>query len=451
MQIIDVLSAPWGIIPDKLFEIQEIYNTHLKGDKIDISQFKAKDDKKSEADDQRYQVVNGIAIIPIHGVIAKRMNLFSQISGGVSTQLVGQDIAEAIADDDISGILLDIDSPGGTVDGTQELANIIFEGRDKKPIIAYSDGMAASAAYWIGSAAHEFYISGDTVHIGSIGVVASHQDYSEYEKKQGIKTTEIYAGKYKRISSQYEPLTKDGKQDIQDQVDYIYSVFVGQVAKHKNVSNEQVVKNMADGRIFIGKQAITAGLVDGVSTINQAIDRLSMLSSDDIENNIMLKGEAIMNIKDFESKHPEMYKEVEEKAYAKGESSGMAKGKIDGAKNECERIKSVESQSLAGHEKLINELKFDGKTTGEQAAVKILQAEKNMRVSAANQLNVDAEPPVPASPPEPTMAQTKDFEALLSEYQATNKCSRGRALSAVAISHEKEHSIWLEKINGGKQ
>lgn len=280
MRVIDILIAPWAIVPETLFEIREIYGTHLRGEKIDIKGLEAKIGQPLKKDPERYQVINDMAVIPIQGIIAKKMNLFTQISGGVSTQLVGRNIQTALNDPEISGILLDIDSPGGTVDGTQELANIVFEGRNKKPIIAYTDGMMASAAYWIGSAAKEIYISGDTPHIGSIGVVAAHVDYSAWEKKEGIKTTEIYAGKYKRIASQYKPLSKEGKQSIQDRVDYIYSIFVDQIARHRGVSSETVLKNMADGKIFIGRQAMTASLVDGVSTFDQAIERLTVLQSE---------------------------------------------------------------------------------------------------------------------------------------------------------------------------
>lgn len=272
MKIIDVLTSPWAIVPAKLFEIQEIYRTHLRGDKIDIKAIEAKIGKPLDNETKRYQVINDTAIIPIQGVIAKKMNLFTQTSGGVSAQLTGNDIKEALADDSIKSIVLDIDSPGGTVDGTQELADIVFAGREKKPIVAYSDGTVASAAYWIGSAADRMYISGDTNDIGAIGVVAGHVDYSEFEKKVGVKTTEIYAGKYKRIASQYKKLSKEGKQSIQDQVDYLYSVFVDQVAKHRGVSSDIVLKDMADGRIFIGQQAITAGLVDGVSTFDRIMN-----------------------------------------------------------------------------------------------------------------------------------------------------------------------------------
>jgi len=271
MKIIDILTSPWAIMPEKLYEIQEIYSTHLRGEKIDIAAIEAKIGRPLENETKEYDVVNDMAVIPIHGVTAKRANLFTRISGGVSTELAARDIADALNNPDINGILLDIDSPGGTVDGTLELASLIFEGRDQKPIVAYSDGLMASAAYWIGSAAEKLYISGDTVQTGSIGVVATHVDYSQYEKRVGIKTTEIYAGKYKRMVSQYKPLSKDGKQLLQDRVDYIYTVFVDAVARNRGVSSETVLKNMADGRVFIGNQGISAGLVDGVSTLDRLL------------------------------------------------------------------------------------------------------------------------------------------------------------------------------------
>jgi len=274
MRIIDVLTSPWAIVPEKLFEIQEIYSTHLRGDKTNFDFVKARINEHSGPIDDTavFAIINDTAIIPIQGIIAKRMNLLTQISGGVSAQLVGRDIKEALANNTIKSILLDIDSPGGTIDGTQELADIIFAGRGQKPIVAYSDGMIASAAYWIGSAADRIYISGDTVTVGSIGVVASHIDYSRYEEKIGIKTTEIYAGKYKRIASQYQPLSEEGRQTIQDQVDFLYTVFVNEVAKQRSVSAGKVLENMADGKIFIGNQAISAGLVDDMATLDRLIN-----------------------------------------------------------------------------------------------------------------------------------------------------------------------------------
>jgi len=278
MKLLDILCSPWAIMPNRLTEIQEIYFTHLRGEKINIKEVEARIGKPLENEDQGYEIENGVAVIPVQGVIAKRMNMFSRISGGASTELIARDLKSALEDPKVKSILLYIDSPGGSVDGTQELANMIFEARDQKQIVAYTDGLMASAAYWIGSAAQKIYISGDTVQVGSIGVVAQHVDISKAEERVGVKTTEIVAGKYKRIASRYAPLTEDGQKTLQEAVDYIYSVFVNDVAKFKGISEEKAL-SMADGKVFIGKQAIEVGLVDGVQSLSGLIDRLGFINS----------------------------------------------------------------------------------------------------------------------------------------------------------------------------
>lgn len=277
MKLLDILTSPWAIVPEKYNEIREIYFTHLRGEKIDIKGIEARIGKRLENEEQGYQNMNGVGVIPMNGVIAKKMNLFSEISGGVSTQLIARDFREAMNDRKVKAILLDIDSPGGTVDGTQDLANLIYESRGRKPIAAFTDGMMASAAYWIGSAADEIYISGDTTQVGSIGVVASHMDISKAEESRGIKTTEIVAGKYKRIASRYAPLSEEGMATLQEMVNYLYGVFVGDVAKFRGVSEEDALK-MADGKIFMGRQAKEIGLVDGVSTFSDLVDRLNKMA-----------------------------------------------------------------------------------------------------------------------------------------------------------------------------
>ena len=227
MKILDVLTAPWAIQPSKLLEIQGIYATHLRGDKIDLKGVEAAIGRPLNNNQaQGYEVIDGVAVLPITGVISKRMNLFAQISGGASTELVARDLKAAISDPAVKAIILQIDSPGGTVDGTETLANLVREAKAVKPTVAFADGMMASAAYWIGSAAGGIYMSDSVAQIGSIGVVATHQDISAAEAARGVKTTEITAGKYKRAASQFAPLTESGRQTIQDQVDYLYSVFV---------------------------------------------------------------------------------------------------------------------------------------------------------------------------------------------------------------------------------
>ncbi|KKK95489.1 hypothetical protein LCGC14_2672290, partial [marine sediment metagenome] len=178
LRMIDVLNSPWAIIPEKLVEIREIYFRHLRGEEIDLSAIEAQLGRRLNNEQRRIEVMDGVAVLAVQGVVAKRMNLFTEISGGTSTQLLAQDFQAALDDPTVHSILLDIDSPGGDVDGTLEMARLIREARGRKPILALGDGTMASAAYWIGSAADRVFITGETTQVGSIGVVATHIDIS---------------------------------------------------------------------------------------------------------------------------------------------------------------------------------------------------------------------------------------------------------------------------------
>lgn len=275
MKLLDVMTALWAIQPDKLKEIRAIYEAHLRGEKMDLHGLEARMGEPLNNEQPRLEVVNGIAVIPVEGILAKRMNMLTKISGGSSTELIAADVKQAVGDPLVRAIVLAVDSPGGAIDGTQELAHTIFNARGTKPIIAYADGMMASAAYWIGAAADKVVMSSETTMVGSIGVVATHVDVSGAEKMRGTKTTEIYAGKYKRIASTYAPLSAEGQQTIQDMVDYQYSVFVNDVAKFRGVTPDKVMKDMADGRVFMGIQAVEAGLTDGFASLEGLVSALA--------------------------------------------------------------------------------------------------------------------------------------------------------------------------------
>ena len=274
MKPLDIMTGPWMITPEKLAELKAAFSAHMKDGKIKTKDLESRAPGTVE-DFQgkwQYDILKGAAIIPIKGIISKNPTVFSFFFSGTSTKKVARLIEEALNNRDVTAIVLDIDSPGGTVDGTQELAEFIFDRRGQKPIVTFTDGMVASGAYYIGAAADKIFISGDMPPVGSIGVVTSHIDYSKMDERCGIKETEIYAGKYKRIASYVEPLSNEGREYLQDQVDYIYSIFVNDVAKYRNVSVDTVLKDMADGQIFIGRQALDAGLVDGVSTFDRLLD-----------------------------------------------------------------------------------------------------------------------------------------------------------------------------------
>lgn len=409
MKILDVIHTPWAIQPEKLIEIQGIYATHLRGEKIDIKGVEAAIGKPLVNQQQGYDVINGVAVLPIVGVISKRMNLMQQISGGASSELVARDLKAAMADPAVNAIILQIDSPGGTVDGTQTLADLVRAAGAVKPVVALADGCMASAAYWIGSAASAIYMTDTLTQVGSIGVVATHTDISGAEAARGIKTTEISAGKYKRIASQYGALSESGKQSMQDQVDYLYSMFVQAVADNRGVSVDQVLQDMADGRVFIGQQAIDAGLVDGVSTLDALIAKLSQQGAGAIvsaraQMQSRSQVTAVAETKPTEGNHDMKITmqdvlahapDVAEALRAEGAAASVAAATAQGATAERERIQAVFAQSMPGHEALIQALAFDGKTSGAEAAVAVLGAEKKLR---EGQRSARAEDAVQAAP-----------------------------------------------------
>jgi len=417
MKLLDVLTAPWAIEPAKLLEIQAIYATHLRGDKIDISAVEAKLGRPLANEPAPYQVQDGVAIIALDGVIAKRANLFMQISGGTSSELIGRDFKTALADPDVHSIILAIDSPGGTVDGTIALADLVAA--SSKPVIALASGTMASAAYWIGSAANAVYITDATTVVGSIGVVATHTDVSKSQAAQGIKTTEIAAGKYKRIASSYEPLSKEGRQTIQDQVDYTYALFVDAVAKQRGTSTDKVLSDMADGRIFIGQQAIDAGLVDGVSTLDALVTQLNVSRATGA--NLAARpprAGAAHNPTPQGAAMP-----ITREQLAAEAPDVLAAIQAEGASAERARIQAIESVAVPGHDALIASLKFDGKSTAGDAALAVLAAEKQTRSAASAALAADAPAPVavvPAAPVEAKALTRAEIDTQAKAYMAAH-------------------------------
>jgi capsid assembly protease len=428
VKILDVLTSPWAIVPDKLIEIQNIYATHLRGEKIDLKAVEAKIGRPLMSERRDYENQNGVGIVRIDGVLARRANLFMQISGGTSTELALSQFRAALHDREAASILLVIDSPGGTVDGTQELAETIYASRGQKPISAVALGTIASAAYWIGAAADQLYLASDTTVVGSIGVVATHVDVSQAERNLGIKTTEIAAGRYKRIASPYAPLTQEGRASMQDMVDQIYTAFVHDVATFRGRSVEQVLSDMADGRIFLGAKALDAGLADGFAQEQdvlvalqqgrtRGIGKRSAGSAGRQQEERRMNAEQIiqgLTVESLTSGNPALAAELARTSYATGMETGLVQGRDEGykagyesgfakgsdegrkagAEAERQRIKDIESNALPGHAALVESMKWDGQTTGPQAAIKILQAEKETRGIHLQQLKQDVLAPV---------------------------------------------------------
>ncbi len=461
MRLLDVITSPWAITRDKLNEIQSIYYAHLKKEKIDFKALEAEAGVPLNNPAQEVQVIDGVAIIPIQGVLGKKMNLFSQISGGASMQIIERQVVDAVNDEAVKAIVLDIDSPGGTVDGSSELANKIFSLRGQKPIVSFASGTMASAAVWIGSAADRVFISSETAMTGSVGVIATHRDISKAEEQSGIKVTEIVSGKFKGITTEHKPLSKEGKAVIQSQVDLLLGHFVADFAKFKGKATEEIKELVGEAQIFIGSQGIDVGLVDGVSTFEALIKNLSENDGAlflDIKENSIYGEKEIMDNKTEEAKpmtaillaenHPEVFEAVKQEGFQEGFKAGA----VDGAANEVARIKDVEENCIPGYESMVEKMKFDGKSTGGDVAKAIVQAEK--KIAAGKLEDIDADSPDVLDTAEETILPDKKKKKEVSKDASLEE--RAEAAwesdeSAKADFGSKEEFIaWYEATENGQ-
>lgn len=209
-----------------------------------------------------------IAVVPVYGTIMQRSSQISICDGGTSTEAVSRALSEANADESISSILLDVDSPGGSVYGVAELAAQIRA--SAKPVYGIANSLAASAGYWLLSQCAEVYVTPGG-EVGSIGVWQAHEDWSKAIAEAGVDITLIRAGKYKVEGNPYEPLSDDAKAFMQSRVDDYYGAFTRDVAKGRKVAVEQVRSGMGEGRVLGADAAKAAGMVDGVMTMDQLV------------------------------------------------------------------------------------------------------------------------------------------------------------------------------------
>ena len=214
----------------------------------------------------------GIAIIPVHGTLVRRAIGLEAASGLTSYGEIAARLDTALADPQVSGILLDLDSPGGEAGGVFELAARIRAANDIKPVWAHANDSAYSAAYAIAAAASRLTLS-QTAGVGSIGVIALHVDQSIKDAKDGIAFTAIYAGHHKNDFSPHAPLSPQAASTLQTEVDRLYGIFVSQVAQMRGLDSYAV--RATEAGLLFGDAAVTAGLADAVASLDQVLVEFS--------------------------------------------------------------------------------------------------------------------------------------------------------------------------------
>lgn len=261
---------PWAILPQNLAVIVEVVTRHFAGDKLDAEEVQMRINGAKRPSDRN---IGNVAVLPLFGTIFPRANLFTETSGGTSAEIYGKAFDELVKNPDIGAIVLDVDSPGGQVSGVEELSKKIFSARGTKPIVAVANHLAASAAYWIATAADELVVT-PSAEVGSIGVFTLHEDISKSLEVEGVKITLISEGKFKTEGNPYEPLSEEAHQAIRERVAEYYESFIKAVARNRGVKTADVRNGFGEGRVVGAQQAVQLGMADRIATLDETIERL---------------------------------------------------------------------------------------------------------------------------------------------------------------------------------
>lgn len=266
-----VKAATWAITEEAMATIVAIVERENTPTLEALEAYRA----KRVAGSDTMSIRDGVAIINVAGPLMRYADFFSAISGATSYEELRTDLAMAVDKPDVRAILLNIDSPGGMVNGANELADAIRAASAVKPVEAYVGHQAASAAYWVAAATGKITMEASAM-VGSIGVIQGIRDTSERDAKSGVKTVQF-------VSSQSPNKVIDhnapaGQKKIQKMVDDLAAVFVSSVAKHRGITPEAVIDKFGGGGIKVGAEAVQAGMADAIGSFEGTLKALASSS-----------------------------------------------------------------------------------------------------------------------------------------------------------------------------
>lgn len=397
-----LFNAPLLIHPAKLDAIIAGLSGRLGIGSIEAPQPSAFTSSQGDRRDPGYRVLDsGVAILDIFGVLAHRGGLDANSSYVLGYQEIARRLDAALADGDVRGIVLNIDSPGGEVAGAFDLADKIRAARGTKPIQAVAGDLAASAAYLIASAADSIAIT-QTGYVGSVGVVMRHVDFSRALSNEGISVTHIFAGARKIDGNPYEPLPDGVRESFQSEVLGIYGQFVDTVAANRRMTAEGV--RATEAGVFRGTEALASRLADRIATPDQVIAGMSQQVSRRTAS-VRLTHQRSKSMNENQADAAFTQADVDRARVA-----GAEEGRAAGTAEERTRIAAILTHAEAeGREPQARALAFDTDLTPEQAAKVLAASPKQPAAAAAPQpgnafLTVMAKlgnPDVGADPPEP--------------------------------------------------
>lgn len=275
----EFFSTPWAMRPESIlalgFSVKEaiLNGGRLRAesnvDSPPVSVFAARVESLRQA-----SAGSAIQVLPCYGAIVQRSGMMTEWCGGTSTQQLSQALINAGNDPNISQIMIDFDTPGGSVYGVQEAGDVIRAVAAKKPVIGIANSVSASAGYWLMSQCSEAYCTPGG-EVGSIGVYTAHQNNAGALELAGIGVELIQAGEFKTEGNPFGPLSEEARANIQAMVNRYYGAFTAAVAKGRGASVATVREDMGRGRMLSPADAVKAGMIDGISTFDDLLAKMA--------------------------------------------------------------------------------------------------------------------------------------------------------------------------------
>lgn len=231
----------------------------------------------SDGVDSTTRIVNGVAVIPISGVLRDGVDYMVKFGGATSYQVLERDFRSALSNDAVKSIVFYCNSPGGSAIGCKRVADAVYAARGQKPVLAFVQGQCCSAAYYIASACDRIEATADSM-VGSIGTIMPHVEMSDFLDQIGYGVTVITNtdSPKKGHGNQYEKLTPEGRVTLQNFIDSFGKPFIADVARYRGITAESVVKNFGQGDSQRADTAIDIGMIDAVvSGFSETMSRLS--------------------------------------------------------------------------------------------------------------------------------------------------------------------------------
>jgi len=256
-----VYGEPWVITREKHQAIRTLLESRIAehaGTGNYDSFFKKGIEPPEDYDYPETKRISSTYIIPVYGIIGKHLSGMELMCGGCSLDTVNACLKIAREDAGIQHVILDFDSPGGTVVGVPETAKLIAELAQEKEVTAYSESMCCSGAYWLASQANQFYCTESAI-IGSIGVYSVYYDETEALKNEGVKVNAISAGKFKLSGAFFKEMTEEERAMFQERCDNIYRKFKEACLTRRTIPDEEM-----QGQTYYGEHAVARGLCDGL-------------------------------------------------------------------------------------------------------------------------------------------------------------------------------------------